>query len=74
MNAVIGRLGTRRTVLIGGLCLSLSAILGSLATDVTSLIVSQAVFHGKQGRIDWINTGKQNKWSSHINVCKVKVT
>ncbi|PVD18628.1 hypothetical protein C0Q70_21178 [Pomacea canaliculata] len=46
MNAVVGRLGTRRTVLVGGFCLSISAILGSFATNITYLICTQAIFHG----------------------------
>ena len=51
MNAVVGRFGVRKTVLVGAVCLSLSAILGSLANDVTSLILSQAVFHGKHDHL-----------------------
>ncbi|XP_076453708.1 monocarboxylate transporter 5-like isoform X2 [Babylonia areolata] len=46
MNAVVGRFGVRKTVLVGSICISLSAILGSFAYDVTSLILSQAVLHG----------------------------
>ena len=47
MNAVLGKIGVRRAVFMGGLCLSLSAIFGSLATNITTLIIGQAVFHGK---------------------------
>ncbi|XP_070197290.1 monocarboxylate transporter 2-like isoform X2 [Littorina saxatilis] len=43
MNVLVGRLGCRKTVLIGGACLSLSAILASLANDLTLLILLQAV-------------------------------
>lgn len=46
MNALVGRIGVRKTVLMGGFFISLSAILGSFATDLTSLILTQAVFHG----------------------------
>lgn len=51
MNAVLGRIGIRKTVLIGGLCTALSSILATLATDVTSLVLSQAVFHGRWIRV-----------------------
>ena len=56
MNAVVGRFGVRKTVLVGGICLFLSAIFGSLARDVTSLVLSQAVFHGKFDQLDVTKT------------------
>ncbi|KAL8595888.1 hypothetical protein ACOMHN_018200 [Nucella lapillus] len=46
MNAAVGRFGARRTVFVGGCCMALSAILGSIARDVPSLIITQALFHG----------------------------
>ncbi|XP_076468010.1 uncharacterized protein LOC143298886 [Babylonia areolata] len=46
MNAVIGRLGCRKTALIGGVLLSLSAILSSQANSLVLLICLQAVLLG----------------------------
>ncbi|KAK7486456.1 hypothetical protein BaRGS_00022257, partial [Batillaria attramentaria] len=46
LNAVVGRVGVRVTVLAGGFFLGVSAILASFATNLTYLILSQAVLHG----------------------------
>ena len=47
MNAVVGQLGCRKTVLIGAVLMCLSAILSSLANELTLLICLQAVLLGK---------------------------
>nr|KAG5699273.1 hypothetical protein BaRGS_000475 [Batillaria attramentaria] len=48
LNAVVERVGVRVTVLAGGFFIGVSAILASFATNLTYLILSQAVLHGKQ--------------------------
>ncbi|KAL8622238.1 hypothetical protein ACOMHN_043761 [Nucella lapillus] len=46
MNAVIGRIGCRKTAMIGAVLMTLSAILSSLANDLILLISLQAVLLG----------------------------
>lgn len=47
MNAVVGRLGSRKTVIIGSFCVSLSLILSSIAGDLITLICVQSILFGK---------------------------
>nr|KAG5692012.1 hypothetical protein BaRGS_027657 [Batillaria attramentaria] len=46
MNVILGRLGCRKTALIGAILLSLSAILSSLANDLTAIICLQSILLG----------------------------
>lgn len=47
MNAVVGRIGSRKTVIIGSFCVSLSLILSSIAGDLITLICVQSILFGK---------------------------
>ena len=50
MNVVVGRLGCRKTALIGALLLSLSSIFASVASQLTLLIFLQAALLGESRR------------------------
>ena len=54
MNVVVGRLGCRKTALIGALLVSLSAIFASVANQLTLLICLQAALLGEAESIRFL--------------------